>query len=193
VGRPAAVGLAAIAALVFVVGVLHVSADRLAHDAANEPEPNAAAELADRAIDLRGGVVRYRLLAASAHAATGTLAGVDRAIDETQAALETSPGDPIVRRQAASYLLERARITGERTDIDAALDVYSELVVDDPVCYECQYGLGLAASLADDPATARRALAEAVTLARPGVEAAREALDRLDDLARVNVDAGDDG
>jgi putative inorganic carbon (HCO3(-)) transporter len=193
VGHPVAVGVAAIAALVFVVGILHVSADRLARDAANEPEPDLAARLADRAVDLRGGVVRYRLLAASAHAATGTLAGVDRAIDETQAALETSPGDPIARRQAASYLLERARITGERTDIEGALDAYSELVVDDSFCYECQYGLGLAASLADDAATARRALEEADALARPGVVAAREALERLDELDDVNVGAGDDG
>jgi len=191
IGRPVAIGLAGIATFGFVVGILNVSADRLARDAADEQEPEAAARLADRAVDLRGGVVRYRLLAASAHAASGTLAGIDRAIDETQTALEISPGDPIVRRQAASYEFERARITGEHTDVDTALATYAGLVTDDPYCFDCQYGLGLAAALAGDPARARRALEAADALAGPGVVAAREALDRLDGLEATDADTDD--
>jgi hypothetical protein len=182
VSRPIAVGFTGIAAVCLVLGILHVSADRLAHNAATAPQPDAAAALAERAVDLRGGVVRYRLLAAAAHAATGTLAGVDRAIDATQKALEISAGDPIVRRQAAGYLFERAQITGDRADIDTALDAYVDLVGDDPFCYECQYRLGLAASLADDRAVARRAFEQADALALTGVVEARDALDRLDDL-----------
>ena len=189
IGRPVAVGLAGIAVLAFVVGILHVSADRLARGASTQHDPDAAARLADRAVDLRGGVVRYRLLAASTHAATGTLAGIELAIDATQKALDISPGDPIVRRQAAGYLFERARITGERSDIDAAVEAYAGLVDDDPYCYECQYGVGLATSLAGDTARARQAFEAAVGLARPGEVAAREALDRLDDLDRDGATA----
>jgi tetratricopeptide (TPR) repeat protein len=196
IDRPIAVGLTGIAAFAFVVGIFHVSADRLARDAADEQEPDVAARLADRAVDLREGVVRYRLLAASAHAASGTLAGIDRAIDETQTALEISPGDPIVRRQAASYEFARARITGEQHDVDTALATYAGLVADDPYCFDCQYGLGLAASLAGDTARARRAFEAADELAGPGVVAAREALDRLEDVEATDArrqDGADDG
>ena len=169
--------LAAVAAVALLgAGVLGIAADRLAKDALAGPGSVAAAE---RAVDLRPDVVRYRLLAADAATRSPTIAGIRAALDHTHAALGVSPHDPIVLLADADYALLLAQSTGSAADVEAAMKRWSALADADHNCYACHLGLGYAAALAGEHATSREAFERAVQLARPGDAEAADALARL--------------
>jgi O-antigen ligase len=183
VARSAASLVAMVAACVaLIAGVLDVAADRLAHTALNPstalPPPDALDD-AERAVSLRPDNVRYRMIAAHLRAATGTLAGIDAAIDQSRRALNWSSRDPIAADSYASFLLERAAITGGDADINAALTAWHELVDRDPVRARWQLQLGRAAALDGDVALARHAWTVAADLA-PGDTVAAALLTQLD-------------
>jgi O-antigen ligase len=166
-----------VAVVIGVAGVLGVAADRLA-----KAGVDGSATSAERAVTLRPDVVRYRLLAASAAMRTPTIAGIEAALDHTAAALEVSPNDPIVLLADARYAFDLARSTGAEADVVAALGRWQALAVD-ANCYQCQLGLGYAAALADDAATARQSFRRAMELAPAGNREAQEALQRLAELS----------
>ena len=165
-------GVAGVVALaLFVSGVLGVAADRAAGDLTL---PGAR-----RAVELRPDVVRYHLLVAALAADEGTLAGIDEAIAAGDDALDVSPHDPVARLAAARALTDRAMATGTPADVARADAAWQALVDDDPLCFDCQLGLGSAAALAGDASRAERAWIAADRLARPGDTRAADALARL--------------
>jgi hypothetical protein len=128
---PAVVGAAAMVAL--VLGVTEVVADRRAGEAADalaRGDHSAAADAAGRAVDLRPDTVRLHVLAARTAVADdqGTLAG----IRELDAALDVSPGDPIVLRERLRLLVARAAATLVPAHLTAAQDELDRLLAADP-------------------------------------------------------------
>jgi tetratricopeptide (TPR) repeat protein len=161
-------GAAVAACVALVAGVLDVAADRLAHTALTAGTALSTADAiddAERAVLLRPDNVRYRIIAAHLLADTGTLAGIDAAIDQSRRALDWSSRDPVAADAYASFLLDRAAVTGASTDIDAALTAWHELVDRDPVRARWQLQLGRAAALDGDVELARHAWAAAADLA----------------------------
>lgn len=177
--RIGAIAVGTAAAAVFAAGLVGLAADRAAERAGGRAPADALVH-ARRAAELRPDVIRYQLLVAAAATATGTLAGVDEAIDAAGRAVDTSPHDPIALRTAAQARLDRARITGQDDDTAAAVAAWRRLVQDDPHCQQCQYGLGMAAALAGDVPLARASLERAALLSRPGDTRADDALAELD-------------
>lgn len=164
----------------FVTGLLGVAADRSARQAARLGAGPVAIERAQRAAELRPDTLRHHLLVADLWARTGTLAGVDAAIEATEAARRWSPHDPIVARSNASYLSRRAVLTGADADVERSLDAWLVVVDDDPNCWSCQLALGVAAALADDAQRARVAWERATTLSDdPLADALLDELDRV--------------
>ena len=153
--RPA---LAVLAVGGLIVGGLDVAADHRAEVAARRlaaGDGPAAADAARDAVALRPDVVRLRLLAARAEVAAGE--GILAALDEVDAALRTSPDDPIVRRERIRLLVARAAATevpAHATDARAAAD---EAVADDPWNGALWLLAGEAARLAGDDQAARTA------------------------------------
>lgn len=159
---PAAAGSLAVVAL--VAGGLDVAADRRARQSllaltSASPAP------ATPASELRPDALRYHLVDARVHEATGTLAGLGAAIDDLEAALDISPLDPVVRSQRARLLLERARATDEASDLRTARAVLERLADDDPRNAGVLLRLGLARSLAGEDAGAETAWLAAERLA----------------------------
>lgn len=187
--RLAGVGTGLLVAGAFVFGIREVVADRYAREAADalaqaetgSPAAHEAVRAAATAIAWRGDVLRTRLLLARAEEATGTLAGTDRAIRQTERALAVSPGDPIVRTESARLLSARAAITGTSADASAALDQWVALVADDPHRSDWHLGAGQAAAAAGDAGLASFHLRRAVELAPDKPRAA----ELLAELARL--------
>jgi hypothetical protein len=164
-----------------IAGVLDVAADRLAHTALTASTTRPASDSIDdavRAVSLRPDNVRYRIIAAHLLADTGTLAGIDAAIDQSLRALDWSPRDPVAADAHASFLLDRAAVTGTRTDIATALAAWRELVDRDPVRARWQLQLGRAAALDGDVELARHAWTAAADLS-PGDTVAAALLTQL--------------
>lgn len=161
----AVAGLVAVVSL--VAGVLDVAADRFSKRALNATaagDADRAVDLADRAVDLRPDVLRYRLVLGRAEQATGTLSGTDRWLAAVDDALDVSPLDPIVRQERGLALNHRAAITGTDSDTTAALSYWQELVTDDRHNARWQLELGRAAAAAGDVAAARQAWTAAADL-----------------------------
>lgn len=156
-----------LAPLALAAGVLDVAADRLARRSLDlaDTDLTTAIETAARAVALRPDNVRYRMVAGELSARTGTLAGIDAARFQAERALAWSAGDPIAGDARATFLLERARITGEGSDVEAALSAWRTLVERDPVRARWQLQLGRAAALANDIELARQAWTTAADLA----------------------------
>jgi O-antigen ligase/Flp pilus assembly protein TadD len=154
---PVALGVVGFAAL--MAGVLDVAADRSARRAL------ADAADADRAMHLRPDALRYRLVAARAHEATGTADGLDAAIERLREARALSPGDPVAGTELGRLLLDRARRTGAAVDIDQARRHLEGLAPRDPHNAETQLRLGLARALDGDDAAAEQAWLSAERLA----------------------------
>lgn len=175
------VGTAALvlAPVALVAGLLGVAADRLAHRALTDADPTTAVGDAERAVDLRPDDLVLRSYAAHLHLERGTLADVDAAIDQADAALRWSPHDPIALDDSATALLARAGITGDTADVDAAVAAWRALVELDPVRARWQIEYGRAAALAGDVDTARAAWTAALAL-RPDDPTAADLLHALD-------------
>ncbi|MEO5898591.1 MAG: tetratricopeptide repeat protein, partial [Ilumatobacteraceae bacterium] len=175
----ASVAAVTIAALALVAGTLDVAADRLARRAL-DAAPTTGVDDADRAVRLRPDDVRYRLVAAVVHSRRGSLADVDLALDQIDAARRWSANDPVVRDEHAVLLAQRASITGTTDDIAASLAAWRALVVSDPHRARWQLELGRAAALAGDVAQARAAWRVAADL-DPSDPTAGNLLARLPD------------
>jgi O-antigen ligase len=163
--RAASVGLGALALVALVAGVTDVVADRRAGDAIaalERGDHRAAAASAEGAVDLRPDIVRLHVLAATAIVADeqGLLAG----IAELDAALDVSPGDPIVLRDRARLLVDRAEATLVPDHASAAEDEVRGLLAVDP----------------NNAALWR--LAARVAALRGDAPSAQEASERADDL-----------
>ena len=185
----------AVSAVALAAGIADVAADRLARTALSEgasvtsnglsgtdtsAAQHRAIEAAERAVSLRPDNIRYRLIAANVEVRRRTLAGLDAAIAHADRALSWSPLDPMAADSHASFLLERAVITGTQTDIDAALREWTILVERDPVRARWQLQLGRAAALDGDVLRARQAWTAASELAPDNrlIEALLAQLDR---------------
>jgi O-antigen ligase len=162
--RPVLLASAVLAVVVVGTGALDVAADRAARTtvaAISEgriPGPGDAARL-------RPDAVRYHLVAARAHAAAGTVRGVDRALADVGRALDRSPEDPVARMERCRLLLERARLTEAAPDIARARGALERLQEDDPRNAALLLRLGLAAALDGDHGAAEQAWLEAERLA----------------------------
>jgi tetratricopeptide (TPR) repeat protein len=164
-----------------VFGGREVLADRAARrslDALGAGDRQAAIDKAERAVDRRADVLRYRLVAAEAWAVADTVPALRRALAHVEEALDTSPRDPIVLDRRAELVLQMAQLTRAPGDWDAAVDAYAALVADDPVHAERQLRYGIAAVGSGDPTTAERAWTVAADLA-PRSSAAPVNLARL--------------
>ncbi len=177
----AAIACAALATATAVLGVREVLADRAARrsvDAGAAGNRQTAIDEAERAVDLRADALRYRLVAAEAWSATQTVPALRRALAHVDAALDTSPRDPIVLDRRAELLLQMAQLTSAPTDRTAALAAYADLVDHDPLHAERQLRYGIAATEAGEPETAEAAWLAAEDLA-PRSAAASVNLARL--------------
>jgi len=166
--RPVLVLVAALSTAAVFVGARDVLADRQVLSAlvALDGGRVAGAERhAERAVALRPDVVRYRLVAERAHAASATVEGDAEALHDLRGALALSPGDPLVKREKAAFLLALARRTLAPPDVARAVGYLRELVADDPVNAELQLRLGVASVLAGDGARAEAAWRAAASLA----------------------------
>ncbi|MEP7113597.1 MAG: O-antigen ligase family protein [Ilumatobacteraceae bacterium] len=168
---------AATSMFMLVIGVLDVAADRLARTALRATDHDDAVDAADRAVALRPDDMRYRLVAAEALLDRGTLADIDRAVAEARRATDWSSKDPFAIDELATAMSQRAVVTGETSDANAALAQWRHLVEGDPHRARWQLQLGRAAALAGDNDLARQAWLVAEDLGEPG---ATELLDALD-------------
>lgn len=159
---PAVVGALAVVAL--VAGGLDVAADRRAKQSLLALT-SAVTAPATTASELRPDALRYHLVDARVHEATGTLAGLGAAIDDLEAALDVSPLDPVARSERARLLLERGRASGDAKDLYKARAALERLADDDPRNAEVLLRLGLARSLAGEDAGAETAWLAAERLA----------------------------
>ena len=157
-------GAAGVAVVALVAGILDVSADRLAKQSLATDDIDVAVSNAERAVRLRPDVVRYRMMASVVLAERGTLAGIDAAIEQAEAALRWSGDDPVALDRDASLLLDRAVVTGDPGDVAASFAAWRHLVERDPVRARWQLQLGRAAALAGDVETARAAWTAATDL-----------------------------
>ena len=165
--RPVAVAALVLAPAALVAGVLDVAADRLAERSltiTKDDDIDDALGAAERAVDLRPDDLRYRSIVIELHRERGTLADIDRALTHAAAALRWSAHDPIALDARATVLSDRAAITGDAADVDAAVAAWQQLVDRDPVRARWQVQLGRAASLAGDADLARHALTAAAAL-----------------------------
>lgn len=168
---------AATSVFMLVIGVLDVAADRLARTALRASDHDLAVDATDRAVALRPDDMRYRSIAAEAHLDRGTLADIDRAVAEARRATDWSSNDPFAVDELATAMSQRAEVTGDANDANAALVQWQKLVERDPHRARWQLQFGRAASLAGDTDLARRAWLVAEELGEPG---AAELLDALD-------------
>jgi O-antigen ligase len=147
---------AALAVLAFAAGALDVAADRRA-DAAlrGRGDPTGAAAL-------RPDALRYRLAAARVLADEGSYGA---AVGQLDRALDVSPLDPVVRRERARLMLERARRGGDPAQLHAALAVLRQLSADDPRNAVVLLRLGVAEALSGNDPAAERAWKSAERLA----------------------------
>jgi O-antigen ligase/cytochrome c-type biogenesis protein CcmH/NrfG len=167
-GRLSAATAAIVAAVVAVAGLLDVAANRVDADTATRLRPDA---------------VRHHLLAAREDPAT--------ALHALRRASRISPLDPVVQRETARVLLERARRSQARAEITAARTALEAMARRDPNNAETQLRLGLARALDGEDASAISAWQRAEHLA-PGSAAAPANLavaharaGRLDDARRA--------
>ena len=176
-----AVGFAALALapVALVAGVLAVAADRLAGRSLTANELDDGIASAERAVDLRPDDLRYRSVVIELHRERGSLADIDLALEHADAALRWSPDDPIALDASATLLLDRAAITGQGFDIDAALDSWRRLVERDPVRTRWLVQLGRATALANRIDEAHEALTAAADL-RPDDASIAELLAELE-------------
>lgn len=172
---PVLVGAAS--ALLLVIGVLDVAADRLARTALRTTDRDDAVDTAERAAMLRPDNIRYRLIDAQTHLDRGTLADIDRAIVEVRRATDWSSNDPFATDELSTAMSQRAAVTGDPHDVAAALAQWQHLVDRDPHRASWQLQLGRAAALAGDKERARQAWIVAADLGEPGAAELLAALD----------------
>jgi O-antigen ligase len=170
----------ALALVAAVGGTFEVLADRSARDALRDVSANRVGSAVDagvHAASLRPDVIRYRLVAARAYDARGTIEDLDRAIAQVRHARSWSPLDPVVRSTEARLVARRAQLSGDRAAVDGASALWREVVAADPQNADDWLQYGLVSILRDDLATGERALLRAEDLApkqaAPSVDLAR--------------------
>ena len=167
-GRTAVAVVAGVCApVLFVTGLLDVSANRLAKQASTASAAGdgaAANDLAERAARLRPDATPYRMVAVQVLLTGGSLTDIDAAIHQAREAVRWSPRDPIAVDLLATALLQRSVATGAADDAATALAAWQVLVERDPHRARWQLMLGRAAAQANDTEMARRAWTAAAEL-----------------------------
>lgn len=166
--RLAGAVVGALGVLAAVAGTSDVLADRRARAALvalDSGRITVAEDHAEGAVALRPDVIRYRLAAARAHAASATVEGDAEALDAYDAALKVSPADPVVRSEKGAFLLALAQRTVAPGDISQARAYLEALVSEDPQNAELQLRVGVARALGGDTAGAETAWRFAASLA----------------------------
>lgn len=148
-----------------LVGALDVVADRAARRTLTEVAAGRSPADPAFAARLRPDAVRYRLVAVRGYEASTRPGAFAEALDHLDAATRLSPGDPVVQRERARVLLDRARTTTASDDIARAVMTLRTIARSDPNNAEVQLRLGLALALADDLVAAERAWRKAERLA----------------------------
>jgi O-antigen ligase len=163
------IAFAALVAVAAVAGTTDVAADHTAGRGARalaRGDHRRAAIEAVAAADQRPDIVRLHLLAARALVADDQ--GIVAGLHQLDAALDVSPGDPIVLRTRASLLVDRARATRVPGQVREAVQELHRLLDDDPHNAALWDLLATASDLAGEPAAAARARATAEDLTPPG-------------------------
>jgi tetratricopeptide (TPR) repeat protein len=163
--RPISVVSGSLAVVALAAGMLDVAADRSAKTILNDAGSGRTVTDPARAAHLRPDQLRYRLVAARADEATGSIVGLDRAIAQVDDALGVSPKDPVARSEQARLLLERAQRSGIPADATRARRTLERLVRDDPRNAQTLLRLGLALELTGDDGGAESAWIAAERLA----------------------------
>ncbi|MDQ1519705.1 MAG: hypothetical protein QOI55_778 [Actinomycetota bacterium] len=163
--RALQVALIPLAAVALVAGAFDVVADREAKRVLTRVHAARIVNDPARGARLRPDALRYRLVAATAFEARGSISALDAALDQLDRARRVSPKDPIVRSEQARLLLERARRTGNQRDRTAARAALETLRHDDPRNAQVLLRLGVARALDGDDAGAERAWRTAEDLA----------------------------
>jgi len=172
VPRPVALVPAGLTVVALVAGLADVAADRRARTALtalDQGRAGAAVAAGEGAAGLRGDVLRYRLVAAEALEAQGTVVGLRAALGQVDEALEVSPGDPVVRARRAELLAALAARSGVADDVDAALRAWQDAVARDPhnAQHRLSFGVLLAGVGRAEEAEAQWRLAEDLAPSSP--------------------------
>ncbi len=197
--RAIGAGLAVLAVVATLAGILDVAADRRTAAAARLAEasftdPSVAASdalaAADAAITLRPDSIRYRFRAALAAATEPSEEGMRTALERIAGALRISPGDPILRQTEAALTLQLAQLLRSREELVRAIALWEALVEGDGFHAEYRRQLGNAYALAGEldaaagQLIAAAALAPRSTSALVGLARVYAAAERIDE-ARV--------
>jgi tetratricopeptide (TPR) repeat protein len=120
---------------------------------------------ASRAAALRPDQIDYRLAAARADATPGTVAGIAGALRQVGLALGVSPGDPVLQRENASLLVQRAQLSPTGANTGAALTYLTRITNVDHADAESELELGVVLALRGEQAEAEDAWLAAARLA----------------------------
>jgi tetratricopeptide (TPR) repeat protein len=160
-----AVGLALVAA---VAGGRDVAADhdtRAALADLTRGQAGRAQAAASRAAAMRPDQIDYRLASARADAEPDTLAGIAGALRQVRLALDVSPGDPVLKHEDASLLVQRAELSPTASNTGAALTYLTGITTADHADAEGQLELGVVLALRGEQRGAEDAWLTAARLA----------------------------
>ncbi len=110
-------------------------------------------------------------------------AGYTRALRRVEAALDLSPGDPILRAEHAAFMLRLAQAARDAAVLESAIAEWEALVTDDPVHTRYRLELGSGYAIAGDDAAAEEQWLTAADLAPTSTRP-------LTNLAALYLDAG---
>jgi O-antigen ligase len=157
-----------LASAVLLAGSLDVVAD---HHVSEAVELLTAGETADalRSADLAAAIrpdsIRYHVIAASVAAGPRSFDGYTWAVERLDAALDLSPGDPILRAERATFSLRLAQAARDVTALEASIAEWEALVADDPVHARYRLELGNGYAIAGNDAAAEEQWVRAADLA----------------------------
>jgi Flp pilus assembly protein TadD len=114
---------------------------------------------------MRPDQIDYRLASARADAEPDTLAGIAGALRQVRLALDVSPGDPVLKHEDASLLVQRAELSPTASNTGAALTYLTGITTADHADAEGQLELGVVLALRGEQRGAEDAWLTAARLA----------------------------
>jgi Flp pilus assembly protein TadD len=197
-------GAGFLAAMSAIAGLSDVAADHAVAELVDTSGVEAL-RTADIARSRRPDSVRYDFIAARAALRSDTPDSFTQALERLDAGLRISPTDPAFLQERAAVLLEIARRSDERSDLDNALDAFDLLEEEDPNHPDSELGHGITLALAGDLDAARLEFEHAAALSPQSVDAllnlailefeadntsdGAAVLDRVDVISPTNADA----